>query len=122
MSGTNPLPPQLGAADDMPGDWTEDRRELLCFLEENAPLLAMIYAAAVAIIDFETVPGRSFLVWHAIREIRNRLPEALSGVSSERFDSTKVVSRISARWRELGLTAPCRSRCSPLEHVPFAGS
>src|SRR5712691_4920516 len=59
--------------------WTAKRRGLLTWLERVAPQLACLYAGAVAMAANHEFPGRVVFVWHAIREIRNRLPDFLAG-------------------------------------------
>jgi len=59
--------------------WNAKRRRLLSWLERSAPQVAPVYAGAVWLACDVDFPGRVVFVWHAIREIRNRLPDALAG-------------------------------------------
>ena len=58
--------------------WRPERIELFGWLENNAPALAPVYRGALALAVLDSFPGRVHFVAHAIREIRNRLPSALS--------------------------------------------
>jgi len=50
------------------------------------------------------LPGYSRFVAHAVREIRNRLPEIISGsVSKPRLDYKTRVDEIVRQWKEAGL-------------------
>ncbi len=85
-------------------DWrTPARMELLGWLARNAPSLGELYEAAVRVIADPTFPGRVRLVAHAVREIRNRLPDAISGVRSERLDYPSKLDLIAGEWRASGL-------------------
>lgn len=59
--------------------WTPKRNALLTWFERTAPALAPVYEGAVTIVSHDEFPGRVVFVWHAIREIRNRLPDAVAG-------------------------------------------
>jgi hypothetical protein len=51
-----------------------------------------------------TFPGRVKFVWHAIREIRNRLPDALAGeVKGSSTEYGDLTEAVSCRWKEDGL-------------------
>jgi hypothetical protein len=65
--------------------WTAKRRELLSWLERVAPQLAPLYAGAVVMVADDQFPGRVVFVWHAIREMRNRLPESLAGEAASAY-------------------------------------
>ena len=88
MSDSNDSTPDVGA--DVPSIasaatspehsfWTPERQVLLAWLENASPQLASVYAGAVVIATDSAFPGRVVFVWHAMREIRNRLPDALAG-------------------------------------------
>ena len=57
--------------------WTPDRAELYRWLEQKASPLAPVYLGALRILMDESFPGRVHFVAHAIREIRNRIRDAL---------------------------------------------
>jgi hypothetical protein len=61
--------------------WTPDRTELREWFHRNAGSLAELYVGAVTILYIHNpiTPGWSRLVAHAVREIRNRLPDEVAG-------------------------------------------
>jgi hypothetical protein len=84
--------------------WNQRRLELRRWLEVNAPSLAPVYVAGVTMAVDETFPGRVWFVAHAIREIRNRLPDALAGeVASSQTDYPGLADKVHARWLDDGL-------------------
>jgi hypothetical protein len=79
--------------------WTAERKELRAWLGRLAPQLADLYAGAVAIATNDTFPGRVIFVWHAIREIRNRLPDVLAGeVASSNVQYSDLTKQICRCW------------------------
>jgi len=83
--------------------WTAKRRKLLAWLERKAPELAAVYAGAVRMAADTSFPGRVRFVWHAIREIRNRLPDTLAGeVSSAMVQWGDVAGEVWRCWTEDG--------------------
>jgi hypothetical protein len=86
--------------------WTAERAELYRWLERNAPGLASVYRAAAQMALDEGFPGRVWFVAHAIREIRNRLADALGGeVAASRTDYVELTAEVHTRWVEDGLPA-----------------
>lgn len=86
--------------------WTSRRLELLRWLELNAPVLAPVYIAAVQMAMDEAFPGRVWFVAHAIREIRNRLPDALAGETvASRTQYRQLAEEVYTCWIEDGLPA-----------------
>jgi hypothetical protein len=84
--------------------WTPERAELFRWLERNAPGLAPVYRAATQMALDDGFPGRVWFVAHAVREIRNRLPDALAGeVAAIRTDYADLATEVYARWIEDGL-------------------
>ena len=99
--------PSLHRAD-VPDDhwWTAERAALYGWLERNTAALAPVYAAAVRMALDDTFPGRVWFVAHAIREIRNRLPDALAGeVASPRTDYAELANTVHTSWVADGLPA-----------------
>ena len=87
--------------------WTEARREILAWLKRNAASLAELYEGAVLMLYDSALPGRTRFIGHAVREIRNRLPDAFSGgTRSQRLEYTKRLDSISKVWSAAGLRAP----------------
>lgn len=110
------------------GHWTPARRELLNWLTHNAPSLAELYQGSVELMYATPLPGRIRFVSHAVREIRNRLPDAVSGVkSSGTLQYKNRVGEIARKWRKAGLKPPdpagrhggsAKSAASTSDHVP----
>ena len=83
--------------------WTAERAALHRWLERTTVGLAPMYEAAVRMVMDETFPARVPLVAHCVREIRNRLPDALLGpVANSRTEYSELASAIHARWVEDG--------------------
>lgn len=83
--------------------WSSKRLQLLNWLERAAPQLAPVYAGAVTMAFDGDFPGRLVFVWHAIREIRNRLPDALAGeVAASSLQYGDLASEIRRCWIEDG--------------------
>jgi hypothetical protein len=82
--------------------WTSPRREIRAWLQRNnAVSLSELYEGAVELVS-RTVPGRVRLVAHAVREIRNRLPDALAPEKEpERLDYRKRCEAIRNVWQRL---------------------
>lgn len=78
LSGGSPKAEPMSA----PCCWTAQRLELKAWLVRNAPSLAELYEGAVSILFEHRLPGYTRLVGHAVREIRNRLPDVISGSTS----------------------------------------
>ena len=83
---------------------TEKRLELLEWFRRNAPSLGELYEGAVILLFGESlIPGRSRFITHAVREIRNRLPDAVGGSRSTRLDYVNKLDQIARLWQEEGL-------------------
>ena len=52
---------------------------IFTWLQELSPELAESYAGAVKLIEDASIPGRGRFICHAVREIRNRLPDKVAG-------------------------------------------
>ncbi len=76
--------------------------------------LAELYEASVRLMHEVALSGRVILVCHAVREIRNRLPEMVSGTKGAgRLDYTNRVEKIVRLWRAVGLGDPSLARSLP---------
>jgi hypothetical protein len=62
-----------------PNCWTAERIEIRSWLDRNAPSLGELYAGAVTLLYETPMPGHVRFVAHAVREIRNRLPDCIAG-------------------------------------------
>ena len=90
----------------MPGKvWTPDRRTLHDQLAQLEPALGALYGYMLNIIEEACKPGeeraRMVLVAHAVREMTNNLPEALSdvdGVPSGRINTSEPCRALVAEW------------------------
>jgi len=85
--------------------WTDDRKELRAWFARNAPSLGELYEGALRILFSETpFPGRVRFVAHAVREIRNRLPDVIAGPKqSQRVQYVNLMDRLCAKWEEAKL-------------------
>jgi hypothetical protein len=59
--------------------WSTKRRELCLWFSRNAASLGELYKGALFIYFTDAFPGRIRFVAHAVREIRNRLPDVIAG-------------------------------------------
>lgn len=67
-----------------PPYWTKPRLELSAWLQEKAPSLNELYSGSLKMIyDSPKMPGRVRFISHAVRELRNRLPDYVSGTKSD---------------------------------------
>lgn len=100
MTDASPTP----AASNRPQSaWTEDRSQVRSWLDRAAPQLADVYAGAVTVALDPGFPGRVVFVWHAIREIRNRLPDALAGEEkSTSVQYGQLADEVTRCWRADG--------------------
>jgi hypothetical protein len=91
--------------------WTPNRKELLEWLRRNATSLAELYEGAILLLTLAHPPGYTRFVAHAVREIKNRLPDAIFGTTSGgRLDYTNRLENVAKDWKEAGFpidgTAP----------------
>jgi len=88
-----------------PTYWTMTRRLIHSWLNENASPLADLYEGAVCLIFERPIPGRLRFVSHAVREIRNRLPDYISdNKSNARLDYKDEVDQLLAIWQSSGFS------------------
>ena len=81
---------------------SEDQLEIIRWFHRNAPSLGELYLGALEMIHWSPTgfPGRARFVSHAVREIRNRLPEVISGFKSKPAVQYKnIVDEISKMWK-----------------------
>ena len=82
--------------------WTSRRRTIREWLETNAPQLAEMYAGALRLLHNTELPAQPRFVAHAVREICNRLPDAVNGPEeSSRVQYPKLVGRLDSLWQEM---------------------
>jgi len=83
--------------------WTASRRDLRAWLRRDAPSLAELYEGAVVLLFDVTVPGYTRFVSHAVREIRNRLPDITSGTKSGGYLNYKArCDDLVVVWKKAG--------------------
>jgi hypothetical protein len=89
--------PQLGEKDTY---WTRNCRELAECLSSISPSIAELYQGAVELLFDRPVPRFSRFVSHAVREIHNRLPQEVSGLTSAgRLDCKSRMDELVPLWR-----------------------
>lgn len=76
-------------------DMNENQRHIFDWLNQVEPDLAELYEGSVKMIEEKTFPGRERFICHAVREIRNRLPEKVGtkGIR-KRVNNTKEVDEL----------------------------
>lgn len=85
--------------------WTQSRLELRSWFKRNAPSLGELYEGAVRMAFSSEFPGRTRFVAHAVREIRNRLPDVISGSKiGGLFDWKNKLDQLVKEWRKSGFT------------------
>lgn len=84
--------------------WTSMRKDLMSWFKRNAPSLGELYEGALRMIYADAFPGRVRFVAHAVREIRNRLPDVIAGPKAgEPLQYKNRVDEIADLWEKHGL-------------------
>ena len=84
-------------------NWTKQRLEIYLWFQRNAPSLGELYAGALKMIFENSFPGRTRFIAHAVREIRNRLPEVISGEKNRpTFQWKNKLDELIASWQKNG--------------------
>ncbi|MEW6542562.1 MAG: hypothetical protein AB1411_03010 [Nitrospirota bacterium] len=79
--------------------------ELLAWFRRNAPSLGELYEGAVKMLFENTIPGRTRFIAHAVRDIRNRLPEVISGLKGgARFEWKQHLDELTDAWQKAGFS------------------
>ncbi|MCH8040180.1 MAG: hypothetical protein IH977_07535 [Nitrospinae bacterium] len=85
--------------------WPRHRQELLDWLKREAPSLAELYEGALHLLFKSRVPGGARFISHAVREIRNRLPDEIAGYkASSHVQYKNSLDAISKSWEKEGLS------------------
>lgn len=85
--------------------WTPLRITLRGWLQRRAPGLAALYEGAAKLTYSAPLPGRIRFIALAMREICNRLPDAVAGVEAEvRVDYPTRLDEIARVWERNGLS------------------
>jgi len=83
--------------------WTDARKELHSWFDKNAPSLGALYEGALQILFSDAFPGRVRFIAHAVREIRNRLPDVIAGPkTNKRLDYVSRLDTLAKKWQEAG--------------------
>lgn len=93
------------------------------WLAAQAPYLAPVYEAAVRMAMDPTFPGRVCFVAHALRDMRNRLPDAIAGrVKGSRTEYSDLAAKVTRCWVEDGLpsdgSSPLQASVEPSPEGP----
>ena len=81
--------------------WTPERVALRDWLNRYAPAISPLYSGALELAALDSFPGRVHFIAHAIREIRNRLPNTLGPkVKSRREHYEHLAEKIRKAWIE----------------------
>jgi hypothetical protein len=91
-----------------PSPWTPDRSRLREWLQRNAPSLGELYVGCVEMLYVQSVAGFTRFVAHAIRDIRNRLPDAVAGPKGGLFQWKNRLDRLEQVWVNAGLPLDAR--------------
>jgi hypothetical protein len=84
--------------------WTDDRRRRQASLTALRPILGELYEAAIDLLGNPSAPARIPLLAHCMRELGNRLPDALGAELPERATQDEAVKALANRWFEEGLS------------------
>ena len=101
--------------------WTPKRLELLSWFRRYAPSLGELYEGAVIMVFSEKFPGRVRFVAHAVREIRNRLPNVIAGFKGGGpLQYKNRLDEIEDVWKKHGLPLDGSSptRITDIELLP----
>jgi hypothetical protein len=108
LAAPGAAPDAVGSAGALPGSpaascWTPKRLQLRGWLARTAPQIAEVYAGAVTMVFDRGFPGRVVFVWHAMCEIRNRLPDAVAGeVAASSLEYRDLADEVHRCWVEDG--------------------
>ena len=85
--------------------WNDLRKELRVWLQSNAPSLGILYEGTLKILFIDGFPGKEIFVAHAVREIRNRLPDHIIGVRiRKRVEYVNKLDSIVKEWERIGIS------------------
>lgn len=85
--------------------WTESRLELRAWFRRNAASLGELYEGALRMVFDQRFPGRTRFVAHAVREIRNRLPDVITNTKTGgTFPWKNKLDDLTKEWKNAGFT------------------
>jgi hypothetical protein len=87
------------------GRRTDDtQRKIIDWLKQVHTGLAELYDGAVQLLNEEGFPGRGRFICHAVRDIRNELPDAVAGkATSPRLDYRREIDKLARAYGRAGL-------------------
>jgi len=106
LPNAQPIPSHFSPAPPIAENyWTPLRQELHAWFQRNAPTLGQLYEGALRIIFISEFPGRIRFVAHAVREIRNCLPDVITGSrSSGTVQYINKLDEIANDWQKSGFS------------------
>lgn len=86
--------------------WTQQRRELVQWLEDRAPSFTYGYVAAIRLLYTPAFPARVHLVCHLVRDMYHFLPAALGMKTLPRPGEVFpcMIKDLAKKWQESGST------------------
>lgn len=101
------------------GGWTAKQFRLRLWLERKGSGLAEAYSAAIELVARGRFTGAGSLLAHALRDLINRLPDAVSGRGVDWMDAAKALDALRKIWTDENLPlqppAPPESQSIPPE-------
>ena len=86
-------------------NWTEQLLEICSWFRRNASSLGELYAGALKMVYENNFPGRTRFIAHAAREIRNRLPDVISGAKGKSlFQWKDRLDKMVIAWQKSGFS------------------
>ncbi|MDI6448672.1 hypothetical protein [Anaerobaca lacustris] len=91
--------------------WTKQRRELIWWMEDQAPSFVEGYVGAVRLLYTPSFPARVHFICHVVRDIYRRLPSSLGVKSLPRPAEVfpNMVKELVTRWEKSPVSAKNRS-------------
>lgn len=81
---------------------SDTQQTILGWFQRNAPSLGELYKGSLRLLYDDQLPGYTRFVAHAVREIRNRLPEYLAGFKGgKRLDYRLRIEQLKKKWTTL---------------------
>ncbi|MEH2338209.1 hypothetical protein [Nostoc sp.] len=97
--------PEKNTPSTEPPHWTNTRRKIHSWLDEEAPSLAELYESAVCLMFEIHIPSRVKLVSHCVRDICNRLVVVQVGnKSGGRLDYVNRIDQLTKIWHGKGFS------------------
>ena len=98
---------------------SERQKRIINWLKEVETELGELYEGALRMIKNRSFPGRERLICHAMREIRNRLPNAVAGKNAvELLIYQEEVTPIAKAWDKAGLEGVYEKQSTKASNEP----